>query len=148
MGGYYESWSQSGEVFFDNHNDKFGAAYCNMMSANSMIGNLLLPAIASIEINYFGKTADDTAKLVAQYFGDEAAEELKDVYYRYAVENPFYFLEYALGFSIYQQELRAAQETCEGNFDYRSFVETYLNLGPTYFNISMPIIAEWINEHS
>ena len=147
MGGYYESWSQSGEVFFDNHNDKFGAAYCNMMSANSMIGNLLLPAIASIEINYFGKTADDTAKLVAQYFGDEAAEELTNVYYRYAIENPFYFLEYALGFSIYQQELRAAQETCEGNFDYRSFVETYLNLGPTYFNISMPIMDEWINEH-
>lgn len=55
MGGYYESWSQSGEVFFDNYNTRFGAPYCNFMSANSTIGNLLLPAIVSIEVNYFAR---------------------------------------------------------------------------------------------
>lgn len=147
LGGYYESWSQSGEVFFDNYNDKFGAPYCNFMSANSMIGNLILPAIASIEVNYFGKGADDMYELISNYFGDETAEELKDVYYDYAVENPFYFLEYALGYSIYQQKLREAQQLCGASFDLRSFHETYLNIGPTYFNISMPMMDEWINEH-
>jgi len=147
MGGYYESWSQSGEVFFDNYNTRFGAPYCNFMSANSMIGNLLLPAIVSIEVNYFGKNADDMFDLTSAYFGDEAATELKDVYYDYAVENPFYFLEYAMGYSIYQQKLREAEDICGASFDLRSFHETYLNIGPTYFNISMPIMDEWISEH-
>ena len=147
MGGYYESWSQSGEVFFDNYNTRFGAPYCNFMSANSMIGNLLLPAIVSIEVNYFGKSADDMFDLTSTYFGDEAATELKDIYYDYAVENPFYFLEYAMGYSIYQQKLREAEDICGASFDLRSFHETYLNIGPTYFNISMPIMDEWISEH-
>ncbi len=147
MGGYYESWSQSGEVFFDNYNTRFGAPYCNFMSANSMIGNLILPAIVSIEVNYFGKSADDMFDLISAYFGDEAATELKDIYYDYAVENPFYFLEYAMGYSIYQQKLREAKQICDVNFDLRSFHETYLNIGPTYFNISMPIMDEWISEH-
>lgn len=147
MGGYYESWSQSGEVFFDNYNTRFGAPYCNFMSANSTIGNLLLPAIVSIEVNYFGKSTDDMFDLTSAYFGDEAATELKDVYYDYAVENPFYFLEYAMGYSIYQQKLREAEDICGASFDLRSFHETYLNIGPTYFNISMPIMDEWISEH-
>lgn len=147
MGGYYESWSQSGEVFFDNYNTRFGAPYCNFMSANSMIGNLILPAIVSIEVNYFGKSADDMFGLISAYFGDETATELKDIYYDYAVENPFYFLEYAMGYSIYQQKLREAKDICGVNFDLRSFHETYLNIGPTYFNISMPIMDEWISEH-
>ena len=147
MGGYYESWSQSGEVFFDNYNTRFGAPYCNFMSANSMIGNLLLPAIVSIEVNYVGKSADDMFDLTSAYFGDEAATELKDIYYDYAVENPFYFLEYAMGYSIYQQKLREAEDICGASFDLRSFHETYLNIGPTYFNISMPIMDEWISEH-
>lgn len=147
MGGYYESWSQSGEVFFDNYNTRFGAPYCNFMSANSTIGNLLLPAIVSIEVNYFGKSADDMFDLTSAYFGDEAATELKDVYYDYAAENPFYFLEYAMGYSIYQQKLREAEDICGASFDLRSFHETYLNIGPTYFNISMPIMDEWISEH-
>ncbi len=147
LGGYYESWSQSGEAFFDNYNDKFGAPYCNFMNANTIMGNVILPAAISIEVNYFGKSADDMYELIANYFGDEAAEELKDVYYDYAVENPFYFLEYALGYSIYQQKLREAQQLCGANFDLLSFHETYLNIGPTYFNISMPMMDEWINEH-
>lgn len=147
MGGYYESWSQSGEVFFDNYNTRFGAPYCNFMSANSTIGNLLLPAIVSIEVNYFGKSADDMFDLTSAYFGDEAATELKDIYYDYAVENPFYFLEYAMGYSIYQQKLREAEDICGASFDLRSFHETYLNIGPTYFNISMPIMDEWISGH-
>lgn len=147
MGGYYESWSQSGEVFFDNYNTRFGAPYCNFMSANSTIGNLLLPAIVSIEVNYFGKSVDDMFDLTSAYFGDEAATELKDIYYDYAVENPFYFLEYAMGYSIYQQKLREAEDICGASFDLRSFHETYLNIGPTYFNISMPIMDEWISGH-
>ena len=147
MGGYYESWSQSGEVFFDNYNTRFGAPYCNLMSANSMIGNLLLPARVSIEGKYDGKRADDMFDLTSAYFGDEAATELKDIYYDYAVENPFYFLEYAMGYSIYQQKLREAEDICGASFDLRSFHETYLNIGPTYFNISMPIMDEWISGH-
>lgn len=117
------------------------------MSANSTIGNLLLPAIVSIEVNYFGKSADDMFDLTSAYFGDEAATELKDVYYDYAVENPFYFLEYAMGYSMYQQKLREAEDICGASFDLRSFHETYLNIGPTYFNISMPIMDEWISGH-
>lgn len=145
LGGYYEAWSQSAEVFFDTYNSEFGYAYCTFMSANTTISSLILPAIASIEVNYYGKSASDLEELVATYFGDESAAELAELYYQYAVENPFYFLEYAMGFSIYQQKLREAEELCRDNFDLRSFHETYLNIGPTYFNISMPIMDDWIS---
>ena len=120
---------------------------CLLLTVGLLIGILLLPAIVSIEVNYFGKSADDMFDLTSAYFGDEAATELKDVYYDYAVENPFYFLEYAMGYSIYQQKLREAEDICGASFDLRSFHETYLNIGPTYFNISMPIMDEWISEH-
>ncbi|MBS6323973.1 MAG: DUF885 family protein [Clostridium sp.] len=98
-------------------------------------------------INKTGYTRQALSNLTSAYFGDEAATELKDVYYDYAVENPFYFLEYAMGYSIYQQKLREAEDICGASFDLRSFHETYLNIGPTYFNISMPIMDEWISEH-
>lgn len=145
--GYYESWSQSAEIFFDNYNTRFGSAYCNYMNANASISGLLLPAIASIQVNYYGATVDDIYELTSSYYSEDAAKELADIYYQYAVENPFYFIEYAVGFSIYQQKLAEAKKLCDIKFDLMSFNETYLNIGPTYFNISMPIMDEWISEH-
>ena len=147
MGGYYESWSQSGEVFFDNYNTRFGAPYCNFMSANSNDRQFAAARDSEHRGELLRQECGRHVRPYLRLFRDEAATELKDIYYDYAVENPFYVLEYAMGYSIYQQKLREAEDICGASFDLRSFHETYLNIGPTYFNISMPIMDEWISGH-
>lgn len=142
--GYYECWSQAGECFFDNYNTRFSTSYCNFMSANSFVGNLIFPAIASLMVNYYGRTEEDVADLLSYYYGDEGAAELAAICYQYAVENPTYFLEYALGFSIFQQEQRRAEEECGNNFSLIEYNRTFLNVGPTYFNFILPVLDEWI----
>lgn len=144
--GYYESWSQSAEVFFAQNNDKFPNDYCTFMFANDSLTNLTLPAICSIFVNYYGYDLAKLADYLKDYFGDESAMEMAEIYHELAVEHPFYFLEYALGFSIYQQQLIKAEKTCK-NFDLLDYNKTFLEIGPTFFNISMPIMDEWIAEH-
>ncbi len=145
--GYYECWSQAAEVFFDTYNTRFSSNYCRFMSANSNLSNLLLPALFSIEVNYFGASEQDLEARIAQYYAEETAAELAPIYYQYAVENPFYFLKYAMGFTMFQQELRKAQTACGYNFDRLDYNKTFLDLGPTYFNLIMPVMDAWIEEH-
>jgi len=145
--GYYECWSQAGEVFFDTYNTRFSNNYCRFMSANSTLGNLLLPAIISVKVNYEGTTKEGAIAYVAQYYDTDAANELGSVYYKYAVENPFYFLKYAMGFTMFQQELRKAQMVCGSSFDRLAYNKAFLDLGPTYFNFILPAMDEWIEEN-
>ncbi|HWQ58472.1 MAG TPA: DUF885 family protein [Clostridia bacterium] len=142
--GYYECWSQAGEVFFDTYNTRFSNNYCRFMNANSTLGNLLLPALISIKVNCDGYSEEGIVALVAQYYDEETANELGGVYYKYAVENPFYFLKYAMGFTMFQQELRKAQMACGSTFDRLSYNKAFLDLGPTYFNFILPAMDEWI----
>ncbi len=145
--GYYECWSQAAEVFFDTYNTRFSANYCRFMSANSTLSNLLLPALFSIEVNYYGATLEEITARVAQYYTEDTAAQLAPVYYQYAVENPFYFLKYAMGFTLFQQELRKAQSALGYNFDRLAYNKAFLDLGPTYFNFILPVMDEWIEEH-
>ncbi len=142
--GYYESWSQAGEAFFDAYNTRFSNNYCRLMSANSLLGNLLLPALVSIRVNYDGDTLEDATALVAQYFDEQTAAEYGPILYQYAVENPFYFLKYAMGFSMLQQQTRKAQSALGASFDRLSFNKAFLDLGPTYFNFILPELDRWI----
>jgi uncharacterized protein (DUF885 family) len=145
--GYYECWSQAAEVFFDTYNTRFSSYYCRFMHANSDLSNLLLPALFSIEVNYYGATVEDLQTRIAQYYDDDTAAELAPVYYQYAVENPFYFLKYAMGYTMFQQELRKAQSACGTKFDRLDYNKTFLDLGPTYFNFILPVMDEWIEAH-
>lgn len=141
--GYYEAWSQSGEQFFDTVTKAFSSNYCTFMTANFNISGLILPSIFSIGVNYEGWTEEDVGKMLAEYFGEEAAAEYKHNYYVECVNNPFYFLEYSLGFCQYQQSMRSIRSSMGANFNAKAFNEAYLNIGPTYFNISLPLMEQW-----
>lgn len=142
--GYYECWSQAGEVFFDTYNTRFSNNYCRFMNANATLGNLLLPAVISIKVNYDGISKQGAVDYIAQYYDAESAQQFGEAYYKYAVENPFYFLKYAMGFTMFQQELRKAEMVCGASFDRLSYNKAFLDLGPTYFNFILPVMDEWI----
>lgn len=145
--GYYEAWSQSGELFFDSYNLEFSNVYCKFMNANSNLGNLLLPALFSIEVNYNGATEQDIYDECVQYYGEDGAAELAPIYYQYAVENPFYFLKYAMGYTIYQQEFRKAKDALGYKLDLTEYHKTFLDMGPTYFNFIIPVLDSYIDSH-
>lgn len=145
--GYYEAWSQSGELFFDSYNLEFSNVYCKFMNANSNLGNLLLPALFSIEVNYNGATEQDIYNECIEYYGEDGAKELAPVYYQYAVENPFYFLKYAMGYTIYQQEYRKAKDALGYKLDLTEYHKAFLDLGPTYFNFILPVLDDYIASH-
>lgn len=142
--GYYESWSQYAENFFDEYNTDFSNNYCVLMSTNERISGLLLPALLSIGVHYYGWDEAAVAEHVAPYFDEETAAQLVPAYFEIALDDPFYYLEYALGYSLLQQELRDAQAELGGKFDLRAFNEAFLSIGPSYFNLISPKLDAWV----
>ena len=142
--GYYESWSQYAENFFAEFNDTFDNDYCMLMAADARIGNLLLPAVVSIGVNYLKWDEGAVADYLATYYSKEGAEQLAPIYYKISIDDPFYYIEYAMGYSMLQQELADAQQELGAKFDYKAFNEAVLTIGPTYFNLLAPRLDEWV----
>lgn len=142
--GYYESWSQYAENFFDENNTAFDNDLCVLMSADSRITNTLMPAYLSIRINRDGWDEDDCIAYCAAYFGEETGELLGEILYECVLYDPFYYIEYALGYSLLQQKIADAKATLGDRFDIADFNEAFLNIGPTYFNLMEPILDSWV----
>jgi len=141
---YYESWSQYAENFFDEYNTEFNNDLCVIMTADSRITNVLIPAYLSIGVHYYGWTREECAHYCAEYLEEETAGMLADVLYDYVLHDPFYHIEYALGYSILQQEIADAKAILGDRFDIAAFNEAFLNIGPTYFNLIDPILEDWV----
>lgn len=142
--GYYESWSQYAENFFDAYNTTFSNNYCGMMSTNTRISGLLMPALLSIRVHYDGWDEAAIAEYLSMFYEADVAAELAPFYLETALDDPFYYLEYALGYSLLQKELRDAQEELGAAFDLRAFNEAFLSIGPTYFNLISPRLDAWV----
>ena len=108
------------------------------------LSGLLLPAVFSIGVHYYGWDEARVKEYIASYFGDEAAEELAPLYIEIALGDAFYYLEYALGYSLLQQELRDAEAELGEKFDLRAFNEAFLSIGPSYFNLVEPRMDAWV----
>lgn len=141
--GYYEAWSQTGEDFFDNYNHEFNNAYCILMNSNSLLSGLLLCSIFSIGVNYEGWTVDDVSDYLLLFFSEAVADEYGQIFYDEAVQNPFYYLDYSLGLSTFSQKQREIKKKLRLDFELLDYNEAYLNIGPTYFNIALPLMDEW-----
>lgn len=141
--GYYEAWSQSGEEFFDSRNTVFPKYYCNYMTGNSNLSGLILPSLFSIGVNYYGWTVEDVGNYLSRYYGSATAERYQQTFYDETLQNPFYYAEYALGLCIYQQHRRATRSRLGLAYEDYDYNETYLNIGPTYFDISLPLMDQW-----
>lgn len=142
--GYYESWSQTAESFFDAYNTDFSNGYCTVMSAETRIYNILIPAAVSIGVNYMGWQEADVAEYVSQYLIKEVAEQMAPVYCGLAQQDPLYYLEYALGYAQLQHEMHDAQTELGDKFDLLAFNTAFLDIGPTYFNLIEPKLDAWV----
>jgi len=143
--GYYEAWSTSSELYFAEHNEKFNRDYCMMMFANSTLTNTLISSMVSVGVNGLGWGKEEIRSLLVQHFGDDRADALTDTFYFYAVSDPFYYLNYGIGFSIYQKMLRTAKEKLGDKFSLLEFHTFYLDLGPSYFNLIEERFNEWLS---
>lgn len=128
---YYEGWSQHSEDFFGDNNDRFNNDYCNLYLAEGLILNCLMPAMYSIKVNYEGWEAGDILDSI-QGFGLNYPD-LAQTYYELAVDMPFYFMEYAMGYTLFNGVMRDYLEK-DGATEEQFYID-YLDLGPTYFDV-------------
>lgn len=144
--GYAESMSSYGEMFFANYNTKFSNDYCVLMLTDTSIGNLIIPALCSLGINYFGWGESDLQDLLGELYSSEVAQnkEVMDMFYELSIKDPYYFLEYAVGFSLLRREARDAKEELGTNFDLKAFHKAFLDIGQTYFHLIESRMDEWV----
>jgi len=144
MTGYAESLSSYGTMAFARYNTKFSNDYCLMMAIDSNISNTLMPALCAIGVHYYEWMVDDIVEFLATFFGEESAKAMAAFYYDFCLNDPFYTLEYAIGFSILSAKQREAAKILGSAFDLLEFNKTFLDLGPSYFNLINERLDEWI----
>ncbi|MDO4573025.1 MAG: DUF885 family protein, partial [Clostridia bacterium] len=146
FGGYAEGWSQTAEYLVAMNQDVYNASYSAIHFYNHMILNVLLPAIVSIYVNYYGYTEDGIRSYLASLNLD--SDELVDFYYALAIEQPLYVFSYASGYCQLAALMRDAEENMGERFDRSAFLKAYLDLGPGYFNLVQERMDVWIDENA
>lgn len=128
---YYEGWSQHSEDFFGDNNGQFNNDYCNLNLSEGMILNCLMPAMYSVRVNYEGWEQGDIYDSLLDFGLDY--EDLAQTYYEMAVDMPFYFMEYAMGYTLFNGVMR--DYLAKSGATEQQFYVDYLNIGPTYFDL-------------
>lgn len=131
FGGYAEGWAQFAEFLITEHQTRYDEQYVRIEFEYSMLFNAIIPAILGILVNYYGYS--ETA--VENYLTGIGlnGESLAETYYNTVVDQPYYYLEYAVGYSELAQLYRDEQDTAGDRFDLSQFLKTYLDLGPAYY---------------
>lgn len=145
-GGYAEGWSQTAEYLIATTQTTYNSAYSELRFYDSMIQNVLLPAIVSIYVNYYGYSEDGVRLYLSGL--NIGIEGYANQYYQLAVVLPLYFFNYATGYSQLSALLRDAEENIGETFDRGAFLRAYLDLGPGYFNLIQERMDVWIDENT
>ncbi len=129
---YYEGWSQYAENYFYS-NSQISGDFGLLASANSVIGDVLMPAAVSIGVNAYGWSEQEVKAFLEDYgMTDPTTVTL---YYQLAVDAPTYALEYALGYTQFFDILESYRRQKGVRFNLKEFHEEYLNIGPAYFDM-------------
>ena len=127
--GCAEGWTVFTEYFVSSRCEEIGSAYCTMMNAESVYGNIFLPSYISLQVNHNGWDVDD----VADYLSSMQMQDYADIFYEYAVDMPVYAMSYSIGFTyMYELYNDAAPQT---NAQNKAFFEKVLSFGPTYLDM-------------
>ena len=138
---YYEGWSTHSESHFAANNDKFDNRYCIMMFTDTMISGILLPAAVSIGVNGKGWSVDDVEEFLYSLGLD--GNGLDSVYYDYAITDPDYFLEYAMGYTQLENLIDGVKKDAK-DMEPKEFFKFYLDLGPGYYNLIEDRVNDWM----
>lgn len=131
FGGYAEGWAQFAEFLIVENQTKYDSDYVRFEFDYSMVFNAILPAMLSILVNYYGYSEEALINYATGI--GLVGESIADAYYETVVDQPYYFFEYAIGYSQLDQLYRDEKDNIGEKFDTAAFLKTYLDLGPGYF---------------
>jgi uncharacterized protein (DUF885 family) len=141
FGGYAEGWAQFAEFLVMKNQTEYDHDYVQYQFDYSMLFNAILPAIISILVNYYGYSEAALESYVTG-FGLNG-EQIVNIYYNLVIDQPYYFFEYAIGYSQLAQLYRDTVADLGDSFDLEAFLETYMNLGPGYFDLIKEKMDVW-----
>ena len=143
FGGYAEGWAQMAEYIVTDAETEFSRELMKLSFYDSMLANALIPASVSILVNYYGYSRRSIVSYIA---GLNLSREYADVCYDLAIDQPYYVLGYAIGYAQLSAMLRDAETDLGDAFDRAEFLKTYLDLGPSYFNLLSERMDVWLDE--
>ncbi len=129
---YYEGWSQYAENYLYS-NFQSGSDFALFVSANTVIGDVLMPAVVSIGVNAYGWSEQEVKAFLEDYGMTDPSTVA--FYYQLAIDAPTYALEYALGYIQFFDILESYRKQKGVRFNIKEFHEEYLNIGPAYFDM-------------
>lgn len=141
FGGYAEGWAQFAEYLVAVNQTKYDSNYVRFQFDYNMLFNAILPAMLSILVNYYGYSEEALQNYVTAVGLD--GEQIVSAYYETIVDQPYYFFEYAVGYSQLAQLYRDEQDNLGDKFDMASFLRTYLDLGPGYYELIREKMDVW-----
>lgn len=139
--GYAEGWAQFAEFLAVENQDQYDQDLVRFYFDYGQMLNSILPAIMSILVNYYGYTEEALINAVSGYGFD--GEYISSIYYKAVIDQPYYFFDYAIGYSQMAQLYRETQNELGDKFDMASFLKTYLDLGPGSFDLIKEQINVW-----
>lgn len=139
--GYAEGWAQFAEFLTVKNQDQYDQELVQFYFDYGQMLNSILPAIMSILVNYYGYTEEALINAVSSYGFD--GEYIDSIYYKAVIDQPYYFFDYAIGYSQLAQLYRDTQNELGDRFDMATFLKTYLDLGPGNFDLIKEQISVW-----
>jgi uncharacterized protein (DUF885 family) len=141
FGGYAEGWAQFAEYLITQNQTRYDHNYVQYQFDYSMLFNSILPAIISILVNYYGYTEAALESYITGIGLD--GEFISGIYYSIVIDQPYYFFEYAIGYSQLAQLYRDTLSDLGDSFDQEAFLKTYMDLGPGYFGLIKERLDVW-----
>lgn len=127
--GYAEGWTVFTEYFVAQNCDDIGSAYCSMMNAENVFGNIYLPAYVSLRVNHDGATLEE----IEADLEDIGMSDYAGLFYEYAVTMPTYAMSYAIGFTCMYDLY--SESTPNSPARHKAYFERILSYGPTYLDL-------------
>ena len=141
FGGYAEGWAQFAEFLTVENQTKYDPDVARFYFDYSMMINAILPAIISILVNYYGYTEAAVENAVSTFGFD--GEYITPLFYNTVIDQPYYFFDYAIGYSQLAQLYRETENELGDKFDMATFLKTYLDLGPGNFDLVREQMDVW-----
>ena len=139
--GYAEGWAQFAEFLISEYQTQYDQEYVRYQFDYNIYASSILPAVISILVNYYGYSE----KAIKSYMnglglnGDKSASD----FYKMVIDQPYYFFDYAIGYTQLAQLYRDIRSDLGDSFDMSEFLKTYLNLGPGNFDLIKEQMDIW-----
>ena len=142
-GGYAEAWSQYATQLIVENQTTYNQDYVKLSFYADMMGTLL-PAMVSVLVNYYGYDQKGIETFISGLQLNNA-EKAAETYYALAIDQPYYFFAYALGYCQIEGMVQDAETDMGATFDRKAYLTAYLNLGPCYFNLIQERMDVWVD---